>query len=66
MTNKDKKQKEKNPEDDTMIPVKVRTRTRIGKNKIIDRESYDSVINRSLDKLEESKWTLMDIGLAGQ
>jgi len=55
MADKNKKQKVKSPEEDTMIPVKVRTRTRIGKNKIIDRESYDAVINRSLDKLEEKK-----------
>lgn len=39
----------------TQIEVTITTRTRLKKSRLIDRESYDAVVNRSLDALEVAK-----------
>ncbi len=52
MTRK-KKQKTMKEQGKTMIPLLIKTRTRLKRHKIVKGESYDGVINRSLDSSDE-------------
>lgn len=47
------KKNRKRYKDKTMIPVKIKTRERLKTYKVIPRESFDGVINRSLDNTDK-------------